>query len=312
MKSNTKSEGQLFNVGSLLSYLAKLKDTRKARGIRYSLVTILLLIILAKLCGEDTPYGIAEWAQLRSEWLIELLHLKHKRLPHHSTYRRILAEVVDSAALDKTIGDYLEQLPREKQDVVISIDGKTVRGTITAEDPFGLHLLAAYFPNEGIVLMQMEVEKDKENEIVVASKLLKTLDLRQKIVVGDAIQTQRNLSAQIVEAGGDYVWIVKDNQRNTRWAIERLFAPEKPLPAMGHPPMDFRSATTVEKSRGRLEERTLTASSLLNEYLDWPYVRQVCKLERRITYLPTGKVHYGNSVRRNQPFCPGGLPKAPA
>jgi len=93
------------------------------------------------------------------------------------------------------------------------------------EDPFGLHLLAAYLPGEGIVLMQMVVEKDKENEIVVAPKLLECLDLRQKVVVGDAMHTQRQLSIQIVAAEGDFVWIVKDNQPNTREAIERLFAP---------------------------------------------------------------------------------------
>lgn len=110
--------------------------------------------------------------------------------------------------------------------MVIVIDGKTVQGTITVKDPFGLHLLAAYLPGEGIVLMQMVVEKDKENEIVVAPKLLQCLDLRNKVVIGDAMHAQRQISAQIVEAGGDYVWIVKDNQANTRQAIEQLFAPE--------------------------------------------------------------------------------------
>jgi predicted transposase YbfD/YdcC len=68
-----------------------------------------------------------------------------------------------------------------------------------------LHLLAAYLPGEGIVLMQMIVEKDKENEIVAAPKLLECLDLRNKVVTGDAMQTQRKLSIQIVASGGDFV-----------------------------------------------------------------------------------------------------------
>lgn len=59
-----------------------------------------------------------------------------------------------------------------------------------SEDPFGLYLLAAYVPGEGIVLMRMEVEKDKENEIIVAPKLLQCLDLRGKVVTGDAMHTQ--------------------------------------------------------------------------------------------------------------------------
>jgi predicted transposase YbfD/YdcC len=301
MESNTNgnlSQGQrqpaatIINVTHLLSYLKRVKDGRKRRGLRYPLEVILVLFILAKLCGENKVYGIADWVQQRSEYLIEKLDLKlkRKRLPHHSTYRRILTEEIKADELEEIVGEYLTQLPKTGQDVIIAIDGKTVRGTITNEDPFGLHLLAAYLPGEGIVLLQMVVAKDKENEIVVAPKLLKCLDLRNKVVIGDAMHTQRQVSIQIVEADGDFVWIVKDNQANTRQAIEQLFAPEKPVPGLGCPPMDFQSAQTTEKQAGRIEERRITVSSLLNDYLDWPYLGQVFKLERRFTTLATGEV----------------------
>lgn len=289
--------GELINLRHLLSYLRRVKDGRKRRGKRYPLEIILVLFIMAKLCGQNKIYGIADWAQQQSEYLIGALGLKYKRLPHHSTYRRVLADEIEGDELERMMGEYLAQLPRHGQDTVIVIDGKTVRGTITAEDPFGLHLLAAYLPGEGIVLMQMIVEKDKENEIVVAPKLLASLDLRNKVVTGDAMQTQRKLSIQIVAAGGDFVWVVKDNQANTRQAIERLFAPEQPRPGFGCPPMDFQSDTTTEKQAGRIEERTLTTSSLLNDYLDWPHLGQVFKLERRVTDLSTGlieiEIQYG-------------------
>jgi len=301
MESNTNAtltiqqeqpEAMIISVGELLSYLMRIKDGRKHRGIRYRLEIILVLFILAKLCGQNKTYGIADWVQQRSEYLTEALRLERKRLPHHSTYRRILTDEVDGDELERIVGEYLSQLPRSGQDIVIAIDGKTVRGTITLDDAFGLHLLAAYLPGEGIVLMQMVVEKDKENEIVVAPKLLKCLDLRNKVVVGDAMHTQRQLSFQIVASGGHFVWIVKDNQANTRQAIEQLFAPEKDIPGLGNPPMDFRSATTVEKQAGRLEERTITVSSMLNDYLDWPHLGQVFKLERRFTQLSTGETEY--------------------
>lgn len=301
MESNTNAtlptqqeqpEAKIISVGHLLSYLMRIKDSRKHRGIRYRLEIILVLFILAKLCGQNKTYGIADWVQQRSEYLTEALRLERKRLPHHSTYRRILTDEVDGDELERIVGEYLSQLPRSGQDIVIAIDGKTVRGTITLDDAFGLHLLAAYLPGEGIVLMQMVVEKDKENEIVVAPKLLNCLDLRNKVVVGDAMHTQRQLSFQIVASGGHFVWIVKDNQANTRRAIEQLFAPEKNIPGFGNPPMDFRSATTIEKQAGRLEERTITVSSMLNDYLDWPHLGQVFKLERRFTQLSTGETEY--------------------
>lgn len=291
-QEQTQPAATIINVTHLLSYLKRVKDGRKRRGLRYPLEIILALFILAKLCGENKVYGIADWVQQRSEYLIEEfdLKLKRKRLPHHSTYRRILTEEIKADELEEIVGEYLTQLPKTGQDVIIAIDGKTVRGTITSKDPFGLHLLAAYLPGEGIVLLQMVVAKDKENEIVVAPKLLKCLDLRNKVVIGDAMHTQRQVSIQIVEAGGDFVWIVKDNQANTRQAIEQLFAPEKPVPGLGCPPMDFQSAQTTEKQAGRIEERRITVSSLLNDYLDWPYLGQVFKLERRFTTLATGEV----------------------
>ena len=286
------SEGHIIDVKQLLTYLKQVKDGRQRRGVRYPLEAILILFILAKLCGEDKVYGIADWVQQRSVYLIKALDLKLKRprLPHHSTYRRILTEKIDDEALERLISEYVAQLPHDGQAMVVVIDGKTVRGTISLEDPFGLHLLAAYLPGEGIVLLQMEVEKDKENEIVVAPKLLQCLDLRGKVVIGDAMHTQRQVSTQIVAAGGDFVWVVKDNQASTRQAIEQLFAPEQPIPGVGCPPMDFRCAQTVDKQAGRLEERRLTSSSLLNEYLDWPHLGQVFKLERRFTTLATDQV----------------------
>lgn len=300
MESNTKEcrekeqrplEAKIINVRELLKYLERVQDGRKRRGIRYGLRTILVVFILAKLCGQNKIYGIADWAQQRSEYLTGVLQLKHKRLPHHSTYRRVLTDEINAEAFEQIVGEYLSQLPRKGLDIVVVIDGKTVRGTITGEDPFGLHLLAAYLPGEGIVLLQMTVEKDKENEIVVAPKLLECLDLRNKVVTGDAMHTQRKLSMQIVAAGGDFVWIVKDNQPETRQAIELLFSPEPaPIPGTGCPPKDFRSAKSIEKQAGRLEERQITTSSLLNDYLDWPHLGQVFMLERRFTTLATGEV----------------------
>lgn len=292
-EGNGRSNGVIFDINSLYAYLLRIQDLRKHRGIRYNLAVILVVIILSKLCGQDTPYAIADWAQNRSEFLVEILRLKHKRLPHHSTYRRVLESCFDPGAFDGLIAEFLSQPAQTGQSVVIAIDGKTLRGTINLDDPFGLHLLTAYLPGEGLVLMQLVVEKDKENEIVVAPQLLTCLDLRHKIVVGDAMQTQRALSIQIVAAEGEYVWIVKDNQPLTHQAIELLFAPPlKPIPGQGNPPMDFRTAKTVNKGHGRLEERTITVSSLLNDYLDWPSVNQVFKLERRFTCLATGKIHH--------------------
>ena len=65
MKCNTQEE-RIFDVGSLYAKFCELRDKRKPKGLRYRLETILVIMILAKLCGEDNPSAIAEWAKHRT------------------------------------------------------------------------------------------------------------------------------------------------------------------------------------------------------------------------------------------------------
>ena len=75
--------------------------------------------------------------------------------------------------------------------------------------------------------MEAEVA-GKGSEIPVAPKLLKCLDLREKVVMGDALHlhTQREVSIQIVEAGGDYIWLAKGNQPQIEEDIRLWFEPD--------------------------------------------------------------------------------------
>ena len=216
MEGTTGAVGAaVFEVGALWQWLAELRDGCRARGKRYPLPLLLVLVVLAKLSGEDRPSGIADWVRHRRAAFQAALGLNWARMPHHNTSRRVLERAVDPDELDAAIGAFFQRLPGVGRSVLVSLDGKTVRGTITTADTRGEHLLAAYLPEEGVVLMQVAAG-DKENEISVAPALLRCLDLRGKVVVGDAMHTQRALSAQIVAAGGAYLWVAKDNQPTPR------------------------------------------------------------------------------------------------
>lgn len=288
MKSNTREE-VIIDLGSLYKKLEELSDKRSAQGLRYPLALILILMILAKLSGEDTPSGIAEWAQYRRKEMSKLLQVQHKRMPHHSTYRRIMADVVDADELELLVSDYLIGKKYLGKKVVLSIDGKTLRGTLNDKQE-GTYLLAAYLPEEGLVLMEVEAG-GKGKEIPTALKLLKKLDLREKIVIGDALHTQREASKEICIGGGDYIWYAKGNQSQMEEDIRLWFEPEPaPLPWCGRLPKDFAFAKTTNKGHGRIDERKITVSSQLNDFLDWPFVEQAFKLERRVRNIKTGQV----------------------
>jgi len=282
-------DGLLFDVGSLYARLVGLRDRRRRRGVRYALAVILVAVVLAKLAGQDKPKGIAEWVQLRKELFVTLFGLKRPRMPHAVTYERVLAQAIQPEDLEKLVQEFLTSAPQAGQTVQISLDGKTLRGVVALDQSRGLHLLAAYLPAEGIVLFQMAVDP-KTNEITVAPQVLKLLDLRGKIVTGDALLTQRELSLQIVEAGGDYLWLAKGNQAQLRRDIEQLFEPETCLPGTSPVLTDLQTAQTQEKNRGRIETRQLTVSSLLAESSDWPHLAQVFKLTRTFRSLASGHV----------------------
>lgn len=306
MKCNTEA-GIVFDVGSLYAHFQRLQDTRKPKGKRYPLALVLLLIVLAKICGADRPSGIAEWAKHRTEMLVEWLKLKRNSLPHHSTYRRILAEVVNVEELEHIQQIYLSGKKSFGTQVLVSIDGKVLRGTLD-DQQHGTYLLAAYLPAEGIVLMEVAIE-GKGSEIPAAPRVLNRLDLREKVVIGDALHTQKELSKQIVAAGGDYIWFVKGNQAQIEEDIRLWFEPDvQPIPGMNFPPKDFESITLTNKGHGRIEQRTLTVSSQLKDFLPWPHLEQVFKLERRFTSTRTGKVQqqvvYGITSLSRQDITP--------
>ena len=120
--------------------------------------------------------------------------------------------------------------------------------------------------------------------------MLKQLDLQGKIVTGDALLTQRKLAIQIVKAGGEYVFPVKDNQPDLRADLRTLFEPEPCVKGFSPTTKDLRSARKVEKGHGRMEKRTLTASRDVKGYVEWPYAEQGFQLERQFKQLNTGQI----------------------
>ncbi len=143
-------------------------------------------------------------------------------------------------------------------------------------------------PGLGVVLMQVLI-KAGEGELTVAPTVLNALDLQGKVVTGDALFAQRNLSIEIVQAKGDYVWKVKGNQATLEADIASVFEPDPPAkPGFSLPKKDFRTATQTSAGHGRIETRTLTSSSSLKGYSDWPYLEQVFKYECLVIDKKTG------------------------
>jgi predicted transposase YbfD/YdcC len=269
----------------LIEVLAEMPDFRHNRGKRHALTAILALACSAMLCGYRSYTAIAEWGRNYGGHLMQALGFT-RRSPWAATLHTILRGL-DREMFEAHVGAWIEELLAEtppSPDLMeaIAVDGTTLRGSKKQGAP-GAHLLSALAPRLGLTLAQHAVA-DKTNAIPAALELLRHLVLTGRVVTMDALLTQRAIAQQIVDKGGDYVMVVKDNQPQFREDIETVFA---------HAPIVEETRTvaeTVDCGHGRIEQRRLQTSDVLEGYSDWPGLAQVFQLERQVIIKKTGEV----------------------
>lgn len=236
--------GIVHDRDSLYGRFHDIRETRGAKGKQYSLVTLLVVIFLAKLAGKDKPDEIADWAKNHAAELAGLLELKRQQMPSHSTIRRVFHAILDEAEFDRMAQAYNQQ-EQTGQGKSLAMDGKALRGTRIAGQECSDQVLSLYDVQDQLVVALAAVDT-KENEIVAAARVYED--------------------------------------------IERLFAPDNPKPGYGKVSTDFQTAIKINYGHGRLEKRTIQTSSMLNDFLDWPGVGQVYRLERKFGWVRQGKV----------------------
>lgn len=171
----TPEQPYLIDIGMLYSQAQSLLDRRNARGRCYPLALIITVAVLAKLAGYSRGEELADWAKLRQQELHVLFATKRARMLHYTTWSRILGHAVDTSDLEHLVQHVLTpsssgQVP-DRCSIEVALDGKTIRGTIPTGQTQGVHLLAAFAPQQGVVLFQVAVDT-KANEIVAAPLVL--------------------------------------------------------------------------------------------------------------------------------------------
>jgi predicted transposase YbfD/YdcC len=269
----------------LIEVLAEIPDFRHTRGQRHPLTAILALACSAMLCGSRSYSAIAEWGRNYGAQLAQALGFT-RTPPCAATLHTVLRRI-DREVLEAKLGAWAEGLCTETPapdgaEEAIAVDGKTLRGSRKQGAP-GAHLLSALTHRVGLTLAQHAVA-DKTNAIPVVMELLRHVVLEGRVVTMDALLTQRPIAQQTVDAGGDDVMIVKDNQPHFREEIATVFT---------HAPIAGESravAETVDAGHGRIAQRRLPTSDVLVGYSHWPGLAQVFQLERQVIVKKTGEV----------------------
>jgi predicted transposase YbfD/YdcC len=270
----------LDQLKSLAEVFSHIKDPRKPKGIRYQLSALLILLSLAKLCFQDTPSEIADWVANRSQFLMDKLGLKWKRMPSLSTWQRLIGQHIDAGELDKQVGQYFLSLTTEDAQL-LNIDGKVLCSSRDKASDHQLHLLAIQESKSNTVIAQTPVEVG-ENEISAAKRLIEEVDLKDKILSGDAIFAQREISEKVVDKGGEYLWKLRANQGNLyEMAVEHFNQGADKY---------IDRASIIEKGHGRIEQREVATSFRLANKMEFPFIEQVIEIKRKSEEVKTGEV----------------------
>ena len=290
----------------LIEVFAAIPDFRKPRGKRHPLPAIFALACCAMLCGARSYSAIAEWGRNYGTRIAQALGFTHGTpcaATLHAIFRHVNREEFE-AHLGTWADSVVGSLPAapETPGSAVALDGKTLRGSKKQGAP-GTHLLSALAHQVGVTLAQHAVD-DKTNAITAVETLLHHLVLEGRIVTMDALLTQRHVAQTIVDKGGDYVMIVKENQPRLRADIALVFT----LPPVGD---RQETARTIDIGHGRIEQRNITTSEALVGYSDWPGLAQVFELGRHVLIQNTGEerveVVYGVTSLRPERATPGHL-----
>lgn len=209
---------------TLWEALSAVPDHRHAAGRRYPLAALLTIALAAMLCGRKTQAAIVRWSKGLSRPDREALGIREHRTPCPSTWC-VLFQGLNVTALEEQLAAWVRG-GRQRLGH-IAVDGKRLRGSRTA-DQRGVHLLAAFSEELKGVVGTVNVPPDT-NEATALLTLLKQLPLTGMVITGDAAFTQRPIAQAIVDGGGDYFLVVKDNQEMLKRDIAAAFGPESPL-----------------------------------------------------------------------------------
>jgi hypothetical protein len=208
----------------LFAVLEQVTDPRGRQGQRHTFHAMLAAIICATLCGVREMRTIAKWVRQLEPSTFHWLGFTRKP-PCANTYTNLLKEICPEE-FEQAIREWTQTLEGIEIDDdslrAVSIDGKTLRGSFQKHQR-AVHLLSALDHQTGCVLSQTRVDS-KTNEAKAAFELFKTLVLKGKVIVGDAIFCQREICEEIVDSDGDYFFTVKENQPTLLKNIRLAFA----------------------------------------------------------------------------------------
>jgi predicted transposase YbfD/YdcC len=248
-------------------HFTDLTDPRR-RPVMYPLINIVTIAICAVICGADDFVAIAKFGRAKRKWLSRFLDLSNG-IPSHDRFNAVLA-AIKPAEFEACLLSWITALHEITDGQVVAIDGKTLRRSFdAATSKSAIHMVSAWATANHISLGQVVVD-EKSNEITAIPKLLEMLEIAGSLVTIDAMGCQTEIAQKIVDAGGDYVLAVKQNQKTLYKGISWFFLTKREQEYAG---VRVSYHETHEKGHGREETRQYFVCAVPRDLPDrkrWP------------------------------------------
>ena len=214
-KINDKS-GKLLRFSQLITSL----DKRMERCQKHTAETIVFISMAAVICGAQTWNDIEDFGKSKESFFREKIP-GFNGVPSHDTIGRFF-KALDPEKFEEKFRQWLMEIVG-KYKGSLAIDGKTICGASESGKKGGLklHMVSVYATQLGISLGQLKTE-DKSNEIDAIPKLIESIDVKGNVITIDAMGCQRKIAKTIIDRGGDYLLIVKDNQKSLKGEIASI------------------------------------------------------------------------------------------
>lgn len=239
------------------------EDPRRSNATRHDLHEMLMIGLLATMCGGEGCCDMALFGREKEAFLRGFMTLEHG-IPSHDAFSDLF-NALDPASFHPVMQRLVENFASDLEDV-IAIDGKALRRSFrNANRKDALMMVQAFAVDARLVLGQVAV-REKSNEITAMPALLDLLDLEGRIVTADAMHTQRETAKTIKEKGGDWLMVLKGNQGT-------LFEDVSLFMADPNKTEKIASFQTVDANHGRVETRLAhicTDIDWLKKRHEWP------------------------------------------
>lgn len=224
-----------------------IRDPRQPINQKHSLESLVLIVFSSIISGYDSPSSMSEFAAMKLDWLKKFTDIKSAPCPE--TLRFFLA-CIKSSDLIKGFSLFVSSLNECAEQDIISLDGKTMRGT-KHNGREAVHVISAWSQRYGITLCALESE-GKKNEIKTLPKLIDKLDAKGATLTIDAMGCQKAIAEKVIEKKADYFLQLKNNQQSL---LDEIKAYHHKLERDGYEKGQLSYFEEVDKGHGRLEVR---------------------------------------------------------